>query len=242
MSRIFPENATPAAIRETLLTHADGDYKAFQSPLMPTVDPNTVIGVRTPILRRMAKELRGTAGGEALMRDLPHAYFEENQLHAFLIEAIPDFTAAVAAVDAFLPYVDNWATCDQLSPKAFKGNFADLLPHIRRWMADPAPYTCRFGLEMLMRYGLQAEFDPVFLAEAAYPAVTGREHYYVRMMVSWFFATALAYQYEATLPYLAENRLPLWIHNKTIQKACESYRVPPERKADLRALRRTRGQ
>ena len=225
-------------IREALYAHADGAYKAFMCPLMPTVDPDTVIGVRTPVLRRMAKELRKTAGGEAFLRDLPHACFEENQLHAFLIEQERDFTAAVAAVDAFLPFVDNWATCDQLSPKAFKGHFSELLPHIRRWMADPAPYTCRFGLGMLMRYGLKEDFDPVFPAEAADPSITGREHYYVRMMVAWFFATALTEQYEAALPYLTEHRLPLWIHNKTIQKACESYRVSGERKAELKGFRR----
>ena len=227
------------AIREALFAHADEGYKAFQCPLMPTVDPNTVIGVRTPVLRRMAKDLRGTAGGEALVNDLPHAYFEENQLHAFLIEQEKDFATAVAAVDAFLPFVDNWATCDQRSAAAFKGRFAELLPHIRRWMADPAPYTCRFGMGMLMRYGLDGDFDPVFLSKAADTRITEREHYYVRMMVAWFFATALAKQYEAALPYLTEQKLPLWIHNKTIQKACESYRVTEAHKNELRGLRRS---
>lgn len=225
-------------IREALFDHADGNYKAFQCPLMPTVDPATVIGVRTPVLRRMAKELRGTAGGDALLAELPHAYFEEYQLHAFLIESIRDFDAALAAVDAFLPFVDNWATCDQLSPKAFKGRFGDLLPHIRRWMAHPHPYTCRFGLGMLMRYGLDGEFDPAFLEEAAAPAVAKREEYYVRMMVAWLFATSLAKQYEATLPYLTEKRLPVWTHNKTVQKACESFRVSGEQKMVLKTLRR----
>ena len=227
-------------IREALFAHADGGYKAFQCPLMPTVDPARVIGVRTPILRRMAGELKGTAGREALLRDLPHTYFEEDQLHAFLIERERDFTAAVTAVDAFLPFVDNWATCDQLSPKAFKGRFTDLLPHVRRWMADPHPYTCRFGLGMLMRYGLDEDFDPAFLEEAAAPAVTEREDYYIRMMVAWFFATALAKRYEETLPYIAEGRLPLWTHNKAIQKACESFRVAEEHKGELRAMRRKR--
>ena len=227
-------------IREALLSHADGDYKSFQCPLMPTVDPETVMGVRTPILRRMAGEMKGTAGREALLCDLPHAYFEENQLHAFLIEQEKDFAAAIAAVDAFLPFVDNWANCDQLSPKAFKGHFGELLPHVRRWMADPAPYTCRFGLEMLMRYGLDGDFDPVFLEEAADPAITAREHYYVRMMVAWFFATALAKRYDETLPYIAQGRLPLWTHNKAIQKACESFRVTEEHKGELKGVRRKR--
>ena len=228
------------ALREALFACADGDYKAFQCPLMPTVDPKTVIGVRTPILRRMAKDLRKTAGGEALLCDLPHTYFEENQLHAFLIEQEKDFAAAVAAVDRFLPYVDNWATCDQLSPKAFKGRFGELLSHVRRWMADSAPYTCRFGLGMLMRYGLDGDFDPVFLAEAADPSITEREHYYVRMMAAWFFATALAKRYEETLPYITEGRLPLWTHNKAIQKACESFRVTEEHKGELKGYRRGR--
>lgn len=231
---------TVQELREALFSHADEDYKAFQCPLMPTVDPARVIGVRTPILRRMATELKGTAGREALLRDLPHAYFEEDQLHAFLIERERDFTAAVAAVDAFLPFVDNWATCDQLSPKAFKGRFGELLPHIRRWMAHPHPYTCRFGLGMLMRYGLDGDFDPAFLEEAAAPSVAEREEYYVRMMVAWFFATALAKRYEETLPYIAEGRLPLWTHNKAIQKACESFRVAEEHKGELRAMRRKR--
>lgn len=224
-------------IRERLTAYADEGYRAFQCSLMPTVDPATVLGVRTPVLRRMAKELRETAGGTALMADLPHACFEENQLHAFLIESIRDFDEAVTATDAFLPYVDNWATCDQLSPKAFKGRFSELLPHIRRWMADPAPYTCRFGLGMLMRYGLGEDFDVAFLEAAAAPSVIGRDEYYVRMMVAWFFATALAFQYEAALPYLTEHRLPHWTHNKTIQKACESYRVSPEHKGYLKSLR-----
>lgn len=224
-------------IRRALQDAADEAYRAFQCPLMPTVDPQTVLGVRTPVLRRMAKDLRGTPGGEALLGDLPHAYFEENQLHAFLIESERDFGRAVEEVERFLPYVDNWATCDQLSPKAFRGHFSDLLPHVRRWMADPAPYTCRFGLGMLMRYGLGEDFDPIYLEEAAEPSVAGREHYYVRMMAAWFFATALTFQYEAALPYLTEHRLPDWVHRKTIQKACESYRVPAERKAFLRELR-----
>ena len=235
------EAAEPiSAIRSALAAEVDGGYRDFQCALMPTVSPDTVLGVRTPVLRRMAKTLRGTADGEVWRSHLPHAYFEENQLHAFLIEGMADFDEAVAAVDTFLPYVDNWATCDQLSPKAFKGNFPRLLPHIRRWMADPAPYTCRFGLGMLMRYGLQEAFDPVFLEEAAAPSVTEREHYYVRMMVAWFFATALTHRYEATLLYLQEGRLPPWIQNKTIQKACESLRIPAARKAELRSLKTTR--
>ena len=238
MAMDAPIPRSVADLRRTLFSLADEGYKAFQCPLMPTVNPDTVIGVQTPILRRMAKEMGGTDGGAAMAAHLPHAYFEENQLHAFLIDGMRNFEEAVAAVDAFLPYVDNWATCDQLSPKVFKGRFPDLLPHIRRWMEDPAPYTCRFGVGMLMRYGLQADFDACFLAEVAAPSVAGREHYYVRMMVAWFFATAMADRFEEALPYLTEGKLPLWVHNKAIQKACESDRVPDERKHILRSLRR----
>lgn len=229
---------SPEAIREALSAQKDENYKSFACSLMPTVAANTVMGVRTPALRRMARSLFDTRSGDAFLRDLPHAYFEENQLHAFLIEPIRDFDTAVAAVDGFLPFVDNWATCDQMSPRAFKGRFTDLLPHIRRWMADPAPYICRFGIGMLMRYGLDGDFDPSFPAEVAAPAIADREEYYVRMMVAWYFATALAKQYDTVLPYIAERRLPVWTHNKTIQKACESYRVTAEHKAVLKAWRR----
>ncbi len=227
----------PDTVRAALLDARDEAYRAFQCPLMPTVDPATVIGVRTPVLRRMAGALQGTDVAAALMTVLPHAYFEENQLHAFLIESVKDFDAAVTAVDAFLPYVDNWATCDQLSPRAFAGRFADLKPHIDRWMAADHAYTVRFGIGMLMRYGLDDHFDPAHLAAVAAPAILAREDYYIRMMVAWFFATALAKQYDATLPYIQNRRLPVWTHRMTIRKACESYRVSEERKSVLRRLR-----
>ncbi len=231
-----------ASVYEFLLAWQDVDYRAFQSALMPTVDPATVIGVRTPILRRLAKEMAVDGRGMALLSEKPHRYFEENQLHAYLIDVLyrRDFEAAVAAVDDFLPYVDNWATCDQLSPRVFKGRFDQLLPHIRRWMQSDHPYTIRFGMGMLMRYGLDEAFDLRYLEAVADPAITGREEYYVHMMVAWFFATALAKQYEAALPYIADCRLPPWIHRKAIQKACESYRVTPEHKAVLREWRETR--
>ena len=233
-----PPSAAIQCIRQTLLEHRDESYRTFQCSLIPTVDPETVLGVRTPVLRRMAKELRGTPYADTFIATLPHRYFEENQLHAFLIESIRDFDAAVCTVDIFLPHIDNWATCDQLSPKIFKGHFDTLLPHVRRWIKHPTPYVCRFGLGMLMRYGLTEHFDPDCLSLAADPTVTNRTDYYVRMMVAWFFATALAYQYETVLPYLTEHCLPLWIHNKTIQKACESYRVSDAHKIQLRRQRK----
>ena len=222
-------------IREALLTHADEGYKAFQCPLMPTVDPATVIGVRTPVLRRMAKELKGTAGGEALLRELPHTYFEENQLHAFLLESIPDFTAAVTAVDAFLPFVDNWATCDSIRPPVFKKNLPRLLPHIRRWLDAPDTYTRRFAIEMLMCHYLE---EGVFSPE--YPLLVSTVEpgeYYLEMMAAWYFATALAKQWEAVFPFIEQKRLAPAIHNRAIQKATESRRISPEQKLLLKTLR-----
>lgn len=243
MTASVPRSPSPVpaveAVRTALFAARDTAYRDFQCSLMPTVNPSAVIGVRTPVLRKLAKDLRRTDPTvvAAFLADLPHAYFEENQLHAFLIEDIRPFAEALAAVEAFLPFIDNWATCDQCSPRAFKGHLGDLLPCITRWMADDHPYTVRYGIGMLMRYGLDGDFDPCFLSMAADPAVAEREAYYIRMMVAWFFATALAKQYEVTLPYLTDHRLPAWTHNKTIQKACESYRVPEAHKAYLRSLR-----
>ncbi len=228
---------TVADIRAALFSARDEAYHAFQCPLMPTVNPETVIGVRTPVLRRMAKDLRASPAAAALLADLPHTYFEENQLHAFLIESIKDFDEALRATDAFLSYVDNWATCDQLSPRAFARHFDALKPHIDRWMASDHAYTIRFGIGMLMRYGLDEHFRSDYLAAVAAPALLAREDYYIRMMVAWFFATALAKQYDATLPYIESRTLPTWTHRMTIRKACESYRVTDEHKAVLRGLR-----
>ncbi len=235
--RMTSDKAEIEAIRAALFSVADAEYRAFQCPLMPTVDSATVIGVRTPILRRLAKDVAGTKTAEVLMRDLPHGYFEEAQIHAFLIESIQDFDGAVAALDGFLPYVDNWATCDQMSPKVFRGRFDELKPHIARWMGAEENYAVRFGIGMLMRYGLGAADIRESLETVATPTVLGRDGYYVRMMVAWFFATALAADFEVTLPYISERRLPDWTHNKAIQKACESYRVSGEQKDILRGLR-----
>lgn len=223
-------------IKRRLFSMQDEKYRAFQCRLMPTVDPQRVIGVRTPLLRNFAKALRGTAEGEAFLRSLPHRYYEEDNLHGFIIAAMKDFDACIAALDAFLPYVDNWATCDGTSPKVFKGRLNALLPHIRRWLESGHTYTMRFGIKMLMDHGLDADFDPVYPDTVA--AVKSSE-YYVNMMRAWYFATALAKQYEAVLPYIKENRLDTWTHNKAIQKAIESYRITAEQKEYLRALKRT---
>lgn len=221
-------------IRVRLFALQDEGYRAFHSRLMPTVPPETVIGVRVPALRRLAKQLAGTPQAEAFLQELPHTYYEENNLHAFLLESIRDYDAALAATEKFLPYIDNWATCDSFCPKVFAKHKEELLPVLRRWMASDHPYTVRYGMEMLMRYYLDEDFRPEHLAWAA--AVHSGE-YYINMMRAWYFATALAKQPEAALPWLTERRLDVWTHNKTIQKAVESSRIPAETKAFLRTLR-----
>lgn len=218
-------------MEEKLLALRDEKYQAFMARLVPNVAPETILGVRTPDLRRLAREI---GEREAFLRDLPHKYFEENQLHDFLLEREKDFETAVSQVDAFLPYVDNWATCDQLNPKIFKKHRPELLPHIHCWLASTHPYTIRFGVKMLMDHFLEADFSP------AYPALVAgirHEDYYVKMMVAWYFASALAKQYAAVLPYLTDHRLEPWTHNKAIQKTLESYRITPEQKETLKLYR-----
>ena len=219
--------------RERLLALGDEKNAAFVAKLIPTVPPERILGVRTPALRQLAKELARTTDTTPFLGTLPHFYLEENGLHAFLIEQIRDFDRCMEELERFLPFVDNWATCDSLSPGVFRKRRAELRERIRFWIASDRTYTIRFGVRMLMDHFLDGEFDP------AYPGwVAGirSEEYYVNMMRAWYFATALAKQYEAVLPILEERRLDPWTHNKTIRKAIESYRVPAERKALLREL------
>ena len=220
-----------ARVRARLSEMQDLKYRDFSAKLTPTVPPERIIGVRTPALRKYAAELSKTEDASAFMAALPHAYHEENSLHGFLIERIADYDACVAALDAFLPYVDNWATCDLMSPKCFRRNLPRLIGEIRRWMASEQTYTIRFGMEMLMRYYLDEAFDPAYLDLVA---GVRSEEYYVNMMIAWFFATALAKQWDATLPYIENCRLDVWTHNKAIQKAVESFRIPEDRKILLR--------
>lgn len=218
-------------IAEQLIPLRDEKYRSFMAALIPNIDPETIIGVRTPELRRIAK---AAGEGAAFKQALPHRYFEENQVHALLLERGKDFETVLRDVEDFLPFVDNWATCDQLRPKVFGKHREELLPHIRRWLASEHPYTIRFAMEMLMVHYLDDAFDP------EYPALVAsatHEDYYVRMMVAWYFATALAKQYDAALPYITERRLPKWTNNKAIQKAVESYRILPEQKELLKAYR-----
>ena len=221
-------------IREELFQLQDTAYRDFQSKLMPTVDAKTAIGVRTPELRRLAKQLAKREDVGLFLDDLPHAFFDENQLHAFIVSALRDYEACLQEVERFLPYVDNWATCDQMSPKVFKRHRAELFDPIKRWIASDATYTVRFGAGMLMEHYLDDDFDPIYLDMVA---AVESEEYYVRMMVAWYFATALAKQYDATIPYLEGRRLEPWTHNKAIQKAIESRRISAETKDYLRMLK-----
>ncbi|WP_434509753.1 DNA alkylation repair protein [Desulfitobacterium sp. AusDCA] len=222
-------------IRRRLFALQDLKYKEFAGKLMPTVDPETVIGVRTPDLRKLAKEIAKTPEAAEFLQILPHAYYEENNLHGFLIETIRDYEAAVLAVEKFLPYIDNWATCDLISPKVFKKHRPELYEKIKVWLKSDRTYTVRFGIGMLMSFYLDDDFRsemPELVADIR------SDEYYVNMMIAWYFATALAKQYEAALPYLREQRLEKWTHNKAIQKALESYRIGDEAKAYLRTLKR----
>lgn len=222
------------AIREKLFALQDAKYRDFQCRLIPTADPATVIGVRTPDLRRLAREVSKTPDAAAFLKILPHKYFEENNLHAFLIEQIKYYGQTVAALDAFLPYVDNWATCDQMQPKVFKKHLPELQEKIKEWVSSGHTYTVRFGVNMLMGHYLDEHFDPAYLRLVA---DIRSEEYYVNMMIAWFFATALAKQYEAALPFIERRCLDTWTHNKAIQKAIESCRISDEQKAYLRTLK-----
>lgn len=221
-------------IQAELFALRDGEYGDFNAKLIPNIDRRRVIGVRTPELRAMAKRLHGTAQAGKFLRALPHEYFEENQLHAFLLEYEKDYSALIAALDAFLPCVDNWATCDQMNPKSLGRNKEALLAKIREWLASGRCYTVRYAIGQLMRWYLDADFKPEY---ADMVAAVRSEEYYVRMMAAWYFATALAKQYDAVLPYFTERKLDAWTHNKAIQKAVESYRVSDEHKTALRRLK-----
>ena len=222
-------------IQNELFEMQDEGYRAFHSKLIPNIAPERIIGVRTPQLRSYAKEFAKREEAAIFLRQLPHTYYEENNLHAFLIEQIRDYEACIAEWNRFLPYVDNWATCDMPRPKVFKKHLPQLLPQIRQWMDSGETYTVRFGIEMLMSLYLEPEtFTPEY---PEWVAAVRSEEYYINMMVAWYFATALAKQWEAVIPYIEERRLSRWCHNKSIQKAVESNRITPEQKDYLRGLR-----
>lgn len=222
-------------IRDRLFALQDPEYRLFQSKLMPTVDPARVIGVRIPDLRKLSRELAGTEQAAAFVRQLPHDYYEENNLHGFLIASLRDYGETVAALEAFLPYVDNWATCDLLHPRAFDKRPEALPDQLFRWLQSDRTYTVRFAMGMLMSLYLDEAFRPEY---ADWVAGVKSEEYYVNMMAAWYFATALAKRWDDVFPYLTDHRLPVWTHNKAIQKAIESRRISPEQKQILRSLKR----
>lgn len=221
-------------IREELFRLQDTGYRDFQMKLIPTAGPETMIGVRTPALRKYAKALVKAGQADEFLKNLPHTYFDENQLHAFILSELKDYDLCIEETDRFLPYVDNWATCDQLSPRIFKKNHARLSEKIPEWISSQETYTIRFGIGMLMQHFLDEDFDPAYPETVA--GIRSGE-YYVNMMTAWYFATALAKQYETVLPYLEQRRLDPWTHNKTIQKALESYRITAEQKEYLKSLK-----
>ena len=225
-------------VRDRLFALKDPVYQEFISGLLPTVEKARIIGVRMPAMRKLAGELAGTPEAAAFLRELPCHFLEESHLHGLLINRFPDYQDAVRALDRFLPHVDNWATCDLLSPRAFKSHPPDLYPgQIEAWLASPHPFGVRFAIGQMMGLYLDARFEPEMLERVA---AIRTEEYYVRMMVAWYFATALAKQPGAALPLIARQALPRWTHNKAIQKAVESYRIPPELKTHLKTLRRGR--
>ena len=222
-------------IQKKLFELQDIGYAEFQSKLTPTVERETFIGVRVPELRKLAKNYIKDKESQKFLKELPHQFYDENMLHGLLLSEIKDYDSCINELDIFLPYVDNWAVCDIMSPKVFKKHKEKLLEKIKIWAASNQVYTCRFGLEMLMTHFLDEDYKPEYLEIAA---GVHSEEYYVNMMIAWFFATALAKQWDTTIPYITENRLSEWVHNKTIQKARESYRITDEQKKYLKGLKR----
>ena len=220
--------------QELLFQLQDKGYRDFQSKLIPTIPVETIIGVRIPVIRKLAKEYEKDPKSVEFLKQLPHTYYDENILHALLVAEIKDYEVCVKEVERFLPYVDNWAVCDIFSPKVFRKNKDKLIDKIREWTASGHPYTCRFGMEMLMTHFLDEDFRVEYLE---IPATVHSEEYYVNMMIAWFYATALAKQWDAAVGYIEKKCLDPWTHNKTIQKARESYRITREQKEYLKTLK-----
>lgn len=221
-------------IREGLFKLQDIKYRDFQSKLIPNVEKDFFIGVRTPHLRSYAKDLLKRDDVHKFLKDVPHTYFDENQLHAFILSGMKDYDKCMTYLKEFLPYVDNWATCDQMSPKVFKKHRDTLAEEIKKWLESDETYTVRFAIGMLMEHYLDEDFD------ISYPNMVAQirsDEYYVNMMIAWYFATALAKQYDNVIGIIEKNRLDEWTHNKTIQKCVESYRITDEQKVYLRSLK-----
>ena len=222
-------------VTEHLLALADAGNAAFTARLAPGVDPDRMLGCRIPQLRRLARTLRGTPEAAAFLTQLPHRYYDENNLHGILLGHIRPTGEALDALERFLPHVDNWATCDLLALPVLGKHLDQLIPEIDRWLTSDHTYTVRFAIGLLMRYYLEDAFRPEYSDRVLRVC---SEEYYINMMRAWYFATALAKQYDAILPCLTEHRLDVWTHNKTIQKAIESYRITPEQKVYLKPLRK----
>ena len=222
------------AITEGLFELKDENYRGFYAKLIPDIPYDKIIGVRTPALRSYASKVAKMPEAKEFIQELPHTYYEENNLHMMLIGGINDYAQCLYEVKRMLPYVDNWATCDFPVPKCFAKHKEELLPEIRTFLASGETYTIRYGIGLLMRLYLDADFKPEYPAMVA--AVTSEE-YYVNMMIAWYFATALAKQWETCIPYIEDRGLSLWVHRKTIQKAVESYRITDEQKAYLKTFR-----
>ena len=223
------------SIQERLFELRDDKYGDFQLKLIPGMERDKIIGVRVPMVRKLAKEYAGTEEAKDFLKVLPHEYYDENMMHGLLVSEVKDFDECVKLVDEFLPYVDNWAVCDIMSPKVFKKHKKELIEIIRKWSASERVYTSRFGMEMLMSHFLDNDFKPEYLD---IPASVHSDEYYVNMMIAWFFATALAKQWDSAITYIEDNVLDVWTHNKSIQKSCESYRITDEQKKYLRTLKR----
>ena len=231
MTRTEEVVAIKTTIQKTLVSMGEDEYREFSSNLMPTVDKSKVIGIRIPVLRKYAKEMENY---EDFLCQLPHKYFEENNLHAFLIEREQDFDKCIEKLDAFLPYIDNWATCDSLKPKVLKKQPQKLLKHIKKWIKSKDVYAVRYAINLLMSYYLDENFNEDYLMIVAN---VKSDEYYINMMRAWYFATALVKRYKETLPYIENNTLDTWTHNKTIQKATESFRISKEQKQYLKTLK-----
>ena len=221
-------------IYEELIKHQDLKYRDFQAALVPNINKETMLGVRTPEMRKIAKDFFNFPDAASFLNTLPHKYFEENLIHFFMLAMIKDFDECITAVEKFLPYIDCWPVCDQSSPKVFKKKHQELLPYIKKWISSSHVYTARFGMRMLMNEFLGEDFKPEYLELVANKK---GEDYYLKMMAAWYFATALAKQYDATIPIIEQHRLDPWTHNKAIQKAIESFRVSDEHKEYLRTLK-----
>lgn len=221
-------------ICEELFSLKEDTYKAFQSRLMPTVNPECIIGVRIPLLRKLVKEFSKQQEAKEFLKELPHRYYEENMVHNLLIGEISEFDEAIIARERFLPYVDNWAVCDLPMPKVFCRNKEKILPYVEKWLTSEHTYTLRYGIKVLMDLFLDNEFDEKYLGMVSR---IKSDEYYVNMMISWYFATALAKQSEYVMPYIENKRLATWVHNKTIQKAIESYRIDEKTKEYLKTLK-----